>query len=89
MAAPEPTPEVRDPSGRKPGPTPSRKEAEAAARADRVIDLHDGRVTSAQVDRTDLPDRTETSEPTRPATRAEARALRTQAIDIVVPPARA
>jgi hypothetical protein len=32
MAAPEPTPEVRDPSGRKPGPTPSRKEAEAARR---------------------------------------------------------
>jgi hypothetical protein len=32
-AEPAPAPEVRDPAGRKAGPTPSRKEAEAARRA--------------------------------------------------------
>ncbi len=47
---PSPVPEVRDPSGRKPGPTPSRKEAEAARRQ-RVTQTYSKREARAMASR--------------------------------------
>jgi uncharacterized membrane protein len=48
--------EVRDPSGRKPGPTPSRKEAEAARRQ-RVTQTYSKRESRAMASRSNRSDR--------------------------------
>jgi hypothetical protein len=54
---PEPAaPEVRDPSGRKPGPTPSRKEAEAARRQ-RVTQTYSKKESRALASRQNRSDR--------------------------------
>ncbi len=49
-------PDVRDPSGRKPGPTPSRKEAEAARRQ-RVTQTYSKRESRAMASRSTRSDR--------------------------------
>lgn len=54
--APEPQQETRDPSGRKPGPTPSRKEAEAARRQ-RVTQTYSKRESRALSSRQNRSDR--------------------------------
>jgi hypothetical protein len=55
-SAPEPVTEVRDPSGRKPGPTPSRKEAEAARRQ-RVTQTYSKKESRALASRQNRGDR--------------------------------
>jgi Protein of unknown function (DUF3043) len=55
-AADTTAPDVRDPSGRKPGPTPSRKEAEAARRA-RVTQTYSKREARAMATKSNRSDR--------------------------------
>ena len=55
-AAPEPERDTRDPSGRKPGPTPSRKEAEAARRQ-RVTQTYSKKESRALASRQNRSDR--------------------------------